>query len=177
MRALGFVLVILTGCAPDGGGAAWAVLHASVQLEGDTLSGYQVWELFGPEWERRQSGEAHRCAVVQTLEGAVAGPLQGCAGCAASWEVVAEPLESDCPDGELRASFLGVSHYAFGTPPAEIDGGGPQPADSTGWYVSFDGLRLEPMGWAWDERVAWGDAADPPGFQVLTPAWGWSLTE
>lgn len=180
-RALpGLLAVALPGC---GGEAVprWAVQHATVDVSTSGLQGYQVWELFGKKWKRKQAEKHHLCGLVQTVDGDLQGALDGCEGCEASYALRIEELESDCDPAWVSGdTYDGVRGYAFGDVPADQAGLDPYPGRSLGWYLSWDGETAEFMGFAWSEAIETGDGPPAQGWApgeryVLEPAYAWEL--
>jgi len=168
--------VALSACG--GGDAAWAVQHATVDVSSSGVRGYQVWEIFDGRWDNKQTGKHHLCAVVQDLDGGLVADLDGCAGCEASYELTVDLLETDCEPGTIDPSdFAGVRAYAFGDIPADQRDADPDPGRSVGWYVSWDGLQAEFMGFASPEV---SDSSAASSWQIdarydLLPALAWEL--
>lgn len=160
---------------------AWAVQHATLDVESDGISGYQLWELFAKKWKKKQDDKHHLCALVQTVDGTLTTDLDGCLGCEASYAVTVDELETDCdPTWVAGETFEGVRAFAFGEVPPEEADLDPYPGHSLGWYQSWDGQTAEFIGFAWHEAL--GTASDPgiqgwsPGERyVLEPVYAWEL--
>lgn len=181
LSAACFVGVASAGCGGDA--PAYVVQHAEVDVNVDgSLSGYQTWEFYAAGWKRKRSADDHICARVQALDGQVAANLAGCEGCVAAYALTFEEVDTDC-DTSLagQASYAAVTHFAIGDVPDEITGEDPYPGRSLGWYQSFDGATVEPMGFAWNDLLGGGaEGGVPPGWStdtgyVLWPAWAWEL--
>ena len=166
------------GCAGDS--PRWAVQHGTVDIGTDGIVGYQVWEMFSKRWGKKRSERQHICAQVQEMVGEAGASLPGCVGCAASYTIQTDLLEHDC--AAPAAGLDGVTHFAFGPVPSELQGDEPHPGDTFGWYASFDGAALEPMGFAWNAALDEGDPPDDTGLIagerfVFWPGWAWDLGE
>ena len=181
--ALGLALgLALGGCGGDE--AAWAMQHATVEVQGDALVGFQVWEFYARGWKRDQGEEDHICARVQELEGQLTSDLDGCQACSATYEITLTELETDCTGPEATdANYAAITHFAVGDVHAEIAIDDPYPGKSLGWYQTWDAEAVDAMGFAWDERLEDGAVdAGPvsPGWNtdqryVLWPAYAWEL--
>ncbi len=179
--AWGPLLALVLGVGCKGDAPAWLMQHGTVDLSADGIAGYQVWEVFSKPWARKRSAKQHICAHVQTLQGAEDGDLDGCSGCTVTYAIRTEALESDCAGAAAElAGIDAVTHFAFGPVADELKGQEPYPGDSLGWYASFDGRTLEPMGFAWNAAL---DDGDPPlraglveGERfVFWPAFAWDV--
>lgn len=177
---LGLLAAALVGC---GGGAEprWAVQHATVDVTASGLDGYQVWELFGRKWKKKQAEKHHLCGLVQQVQGSLGADFDGCPGCVASYALLVEELETDCdPAWVAGGTFDGVRGFAIGDVPGEHAGADPYPGQSLGWYLSWDGSSAEFMGFAWSEALEAGTGPVAPGWTpgeryVLEPAFAWEL--
>lgn len=177
---LGGLLLAATGC---GGEAAprWAVQHGTLDVGADGVEGYQVWEFFARKWQSKHDEKHHICTLVQQVDGDLAGDLDGCLGCVASYTVTLTELESDCaPEVVSGGSYGDMRAMAFGQVADDIAADDPFPGRSLGWYVTWDGQQAQSMGFAWHEDT--GERDDPqvvgwaPGERyVLEPAYAWEL--
>jgi hypothetical protein len=151
--------LLAVGCASDE--VSWAVHHASVLPSETALAGTQIWEFFTPDWASSGDADAFVCARGQIVTGTVTAALPGCDGCVASYELDVAELETDCAS------------------PLDAD---PYPGRSLGWYVSIDGVEMEPYGFAYDEALDWAGELGAPGWTsgqtyTLWPAYAWDLRE
>lgn len=166
----------LSACADQT--PAWALQHGTLDTLDGAIDGYQVWEVYRDKWTRKRGERHHLCAVVQTLEGEEVTTLPGCVGCARSFAVRTELLETDC--AAAPGGLDGVTHFSFGPVPNELQADEPHPGATLGWYVSFDGEAVEPMGFAWNAALDEGEQPEQTGFVdgerfVFWPAWAWDL--
>ena len=170
------LLPLLTACGGQGDAPFWGFQHVSLTVSGDALSGYQIWEMYGERWERKQKEKFHVCSVVQTLTGSSAdAELDGCLSCEAVYDVELEFLESDCDDGiSQRADLAGMTRFGIGALPADLDEESPYPGAALGWYQSWDDTTATVHGYAWQDLEPtdpiWGD-----GVFTLWPAYAWQL--
>ena len=178
--AAGLVLVC---CGSTGGAPVWALQHGTLDVSLSGLSGVQVWEFYASGWERAHSERFHVCARVQSLTASeVTDSLDGCLACEVVVDVTTVELETDC-DGAVAdaGTFGGVVNFAFGPVPDDVADIDPYPGDSLGWYASWDGESLEPIGFAWDQGLDTGEARATGGEwttgtrYVLWPAYAWEL--
>ena len=174
-----FGVFVSIGC----GGPApyWAVQHAEVTFEGDRIFGFQTWEFYSKRWRRNQSDQFHVCARVQQVEGTQVDPMSGCRECDSVYEITLTELESDCVD-EIGSdySYAGSTHYGLGPLTPELDKQNTHDGADLGWYVSWDGQTLEPLGYAWSEAVELessdtGTVSEPVERLVLWPGYAWQL--
>ncbi len=170
------MLPLLAACGGQGDAVFWGFQHASLTVSGDRISGYQVWEMYGEKWERKQKEKHHVCSVVQALTGVErAGELEGCQGCLVTYEVELELVESDCdPSVSERADLAGMTQLGIGTLPADLEASEPYPGATFGWYQSWDNDSATIHGYAWREPEP-TDAAWEEGAVVLWPAYTWQL--
>ena len=182
MRWMMLAGALLMGGCGGGDDAAWALQHGSVDAARDGISGYQVWEFYGRKWAKKRDEKHHLCARVQEISGTPeALQLEGCDDCDLVFRMDLAELETDCgADLASAAGYGGLTHFAFGPLPGDLDGEDPHPGDSFAWYQSWDGETAQLLGWAYDERLDRGD--DPAGEgwtvggrYVLWPAYAWEL--
>jgi hypothetical protein len=172
------VLLLLVACGSDR--VAWAVNHASVSHDGDTLTGTHTWEFFREGWTPESGEEDFVCARAQRLAGNVASEPT-CADCRHVYTLALEELETDC-SGEFADSqaYSSLAAFAFGDVDASFADDDPHPSRSLGWYLSVDGEKVEPFGWAWDEALDYDGEVGGPGWSegttfTLWPAVAWEL--
>ncbi len=171
---------LLLGCAPAS--ASWAVQAATVTAGQTGLSGEQAWSFFAKDWGRAKGDGAFVCARSQAVDGTTSAPLPGCAACTAAYRLTVTEIESDC-DADLAGdpSYTLPVAIAIGPVDASLTDIDPHPDQSLGWYASFDGVKLEPYGLAWDAALDSGGNAGPPGWNpgqtyTLWPAFAWDLS-
>jgi hypothetical protein len=172
--------LLALGCRPADE-PAWAVQHATIDLQGDGFEGYLVWELYSKRWKKAHDAKYHLCARVQRITGSPVEALPGCPACADTWSVRSEELESDCA-GEPATSgaFAGPTHIALGPVPADLADLSPFPGEADGWYLGFDGEAVTAQGFAWPETLeltAAEAATRSLDRRVLWPAYAWQLTD
>ena len=129
------MLPLHAACGGQGDAVFWGFQHASLTVSGEHIRGYQIWELYGEKWERKQKEKHHICSVVQTLTGLeTAAELEGCLDCQAVYEVELELLESDCElSVSERSDLAGMTRFGVGALPAELEDGEPYPGATLGW--------------------------------------------
>ena len=170
------LLPLLTACGGQGDAAFWGFQHASVTVEGDRISGYQIWEIFTERWQRKQKDKHHVCSVVQTLKG-VQGDveLQGCLGCEATYDLELTFLESDCEASlHERADLAGMTQLGIGMLSDDLEEESPHPGVALGWFQSWDGQSAEANGYAWQEPEPTAPVWQEGTF-TLWPAVAWQL--
>ena len=170
------LLPLLTACGGQGDAPFWGLQHASLTVEGEGISGYQVWEFYTERWQRKQKEKHHTCSVVQTLTGVlIDDDLDGCLACEAVYDIELELLESDC-EASLsgRADLAGMTQLGIGMLTEDLEADSPYPGAALGWFQSWDGSSAEASGYAWQEpeptAAVWQDGAF-----TLWPAVAWQL--
>lgn len=176
LRLPWLLLPLLTACGGQGDAPFWGFQHASVTVEGEGISGYQIWEFYSERWQRKQKEKHHSCSVVQTLVGTLGDvELDGCLDCGVVYDIELSLLESDCETSlSDRADLAGMTHLGIGVLSDELESQSPHPDAALGWYQSWDGESAEPNGYAWQEpeptAAVWQD-----GTFTLWPAVAWQL--
>ena len=170
---------LVMGCHSDE--PVWALQHAEVTLSGDSLIGYQTWEFYSKKWGRSQNEKFHVCARVQVVEGSLAESMKGCQDCDAVYDISLTELETDC-DGDVGTSnsFRSASHFGLGPIEGELSEENPHEAAEQGWYVSWDSVELEAVGYAWpsEGEQSSGDTGiieEGSETLVLWPGYAWQL--
>ncbi|MFT5686509.1 MAG: hypothetical protein ACI8RZ_007465 [Myxococcota bacterium] len=170
------MLPLFIACGGQGDAVFWGFQHANLTVSGDRLSGYQIWELYGEKWERKQKEKHHICSVVQTLTGVETdSEIEGCLSCLAVYEVNLELLESDCdPSISEREDLAGMIRFGIGALPEELEEDAPYSDATLGWYQGWDDASATIHGYAWQDpeptEPIWGDGAF-----TLWPAYTWQL--
>lgn len=173
-------LPLLLACKEEGG-VAWAVHHATVDALAEGAHGYQVWEFYSSAWGDEKDADDHLCSRVQSVDGVAAAPVSGCTDCEVTFAVIVEDVQTDCEGEEGTGPGYGsMTHFAMGPLPEELAKDAPYGEDTYGWYMSWDGLTIEPYGYVWNERL---DKDEPllvrgwaPGERyVFWPAYAWEL--
>ncbi|MES2642053.1 MAG: hypothetical protein V4850_21395 [Myxococcota bacterium] len=176
-----FWLILVAGCASDE--PAWAVHHASAIPTETGLGGTQTWEFFDARWAGSGNEDFFLCARAQLLTGAVTAALPGCEGCTVAYTLDVAELESDCgapfatDTAYVTPRAIGIGDVADAL--TDLD---PYPGRSLGWYLSVDGVTMEPYGFAYDEALDWAGDLGAPGWSsgqtyTLWPAYAWDLRE
>jgi hypothetical protein len=175
------LVLLAAGCASDS--PAWAVQHASVIPAETGLGGTQTWEFFTAKWAKTGSADAYVCGRAQLVGGDVTASLPGCDGCTVAYSVDLEELESDCADPlDSDPAYLTPRAFGIGDVPEVLADLDPYPGRSLGWFVSLDGVEMEPYGFAYDEALDWSGDLGAPGWitgqtYTLWPAYAWDLRE
>lgn len=173
------MLLLLFACASDE--VVWAVNHASVVPTESGITGTQTWEFFTKKWGKNHSETAFICARAQELTGTLSTSTKGCEGCLAAYSLTIQEIESDCEaDLATDPAYATMLAFGVGDVPADYAEDDPHPGQSMGWYVSFDGSLLEPMGFVWDEAFDYAGEPGAPGWQndqvyTFWPAAAWDL--
>ena len=170
------LLPLLAACGGQGDAVFWGFQHATVTVSGESLTGYQVWEMYSERWERKQKEKFHVCSVVHTFSGTEADTsLEGCQACEVSYAVAFELMESDCdPSTAEREDLVGMTRLAIGAVSADLQEESPYPEASLGWYQSWDDVTATEHGYAWREPDP-TDASWEDGVYVLWPAYAWQM--
>lgn len=177
MRGWALLMGLAVGCR-GAESPGWAVLHGDIRETDTGVSGNLVWELFEPRWGRKQGAAQHMCARVLVVEGEIDGGPDGCNACT-TWAVRTDELDTDCvAPWDTGAALAGPTHIGLGPLPEGYDRIGAHGAEADGWYLSWDGERLEPHGVAHDQALdlSAADAATRSETTwVLTPAAAYQL--
>jgi len=175
------IFLLAAGCASND--VSWAVHHASLIPSETALTGTQTWEFFTPDWAKSGDPDAFVCARGQLVSGAVTAALPGCDGCVAAYELDVAELETDCAAPlDADPAYLTPRAMGIGAVPDALADADPYPGRSLGWYVSVDGVEMEPYGFAYDEALDWAGELGSPGWTTgqtytLWPAYAWDLRE
>lgn len=176
-----FWLILAAGCASDV--PSWAVHHASLTPTETGLGGTQTWEFFSPAWARSGDEDAFLCARAQLVTGSVTAALPGCEGCTVAYTLDVAELESDCAAPlDADTAYATPRAIGIGDVPQDLSDLDPYPGRSLGWYLSVDGVAMEPYGFAYDEALDWAGDLGSPGWSsgqtyTLWPAYAWDLRE
>ena len=180
-RWLPLASLLLGACAEKAGPSSWAVHHAAAEATPGGLRGYQTWEFFTEDWSGDREADTHVCARVQALAGVEAAPLSGCTECDVTVAVRADEVSTDCEGEEgTKAGFGSMTHFAIGPLPEQLEGDAPYPGETLGWYLSWDGVIIEPYGFVWNEALDRGEPVLVTGWDegaryVFWPAYAWDL--
>lgn len=178
-----FLLILSMACGRGSSDTtpAWAMNEASVVPSASGVEGVQVWTLYSQRWERKLDDRYRICTVLQDLRGTVVASYEGCEHCTAMYELTLDELENDCPEGTLDDLVLdGMVAIGIGDVPADIAEDDPYPGSSLGWFISFNHESAEGHGFAYDEVLETGGAADGARWRsgqtyALSPAYAWEL--
>lgn len=178
-----FVLMLLMACGDDHDSttAAWALNTATVTPSEDGLSGAHTWTFYNGAWEDSQSDEDIVCEVVQELSGTVVDPMNGCAGCSHTYDIILTQVVSDCSEGLTADPGLeALLGFAFGRVPDDVAEEDPHPDESMGWYLTLDAEVMEGHGYAYDPALDRGDSTTEGDWiagetYILVPAYAWAL--
>ncbi|MDP2312469.1 MAG: hypothetical protein Q8P41_06150 [Pseudomonadota bacterium] len=175
------LILLAVGCASDA--PAWAVHHASIIPTETGLGGTQTWEFFTPAWARSGSEDAFLCGRGQLVTGTVVSALPGCDGCQAAYTLEISELESDCAAPlDTDTAYATPRAMGIGDVPEALADLDPYPGRSLGWYLSVDGVEMEPYGFVYQEALDWAGDLGAPGWitgqtYTLWPAYAWDLRE
>ena len=176
-------LVALIACGCQNPEAHWAVQHAEVFRGDDTLSGYQTWEFYSRPWRRNHDEKHHICARVQAIEGVRVDSFLGCEGCDEVYALTVTEFSTDC-EGDIATqhAFEATTHFGLGTASEELLEYSPDEEIEFGWYVSWDSVELQELGYAWPNEVdnESSDTGNSDPFTtgdglVLWPGYAWEL--
>ena len=178
-----FALLLVSACASDT--PAWAVDVLSAVPTSTGITGTQTWHFFTERWGKAKEDDAFVCARVQTFTGEVTSPAayEGCASCLFSYALTFTEFDSDCDEAlATDAAYVLPETLAIGDVPEDLVDLDPHPGRSLGWYAVFEGVQLEPYGFAWDDALDWGGDPGPPGWNeggvyTLSPAYAWELAD
>jgi hypothetical protein len=150
-------MLLAVGCSTDLT-PTWA--WDPIWLEGadDGVHGFQTWQVYGADWDRKQKDKSYVCSVLTELTGLPS--TCDAPTCVAAFDVEPTVLETDCAEASLAENplFTSLQRLALGDPYAGDDA--PWPGRTTATFADY-GNGWEPHGFAYPEAYDTGGAGDP----------------